>query len=74
MRTIGRFALSTLSYALIYSYSAWWAMVMIGIAHSNHSSIPALGYWTVLPLALAFGGTVSAALAYKDISDWVTKR
>jgi hypothetical protein len=32
---------------------AWWAMLLLGAAHSGDHRIPALGYWVTFALVIA---------------------
>ena len=66
---IVRTAMLVALYAAIYAYTAWWVMLMLGIAHGGYEPIPALGYWTTVPLVLAVGSTVFTALIYKDATE-----
>lgn len=52
---------------------AWWAMVLLGIAHGFDGRIPDLGYWTTFFVIWALGVVLSAHDMGKSVSEQVTE-
>lgn len=54
------FTIDWVTGAGVLFWEAFWAMLMLGIAHSADKRIPAFGYWVCLALVLALSGAVFA--------------
>jgi len=49
-------------------FAAWFAMLLLGVAHSQDVRVPDLGYWTTLFVLLAFSQIIAASRFVHDIS------
>jgi hypothetical protein len=56
-------AASVVAAVLWALFLVWPVMLLIGAAHSNNASVPAFGFWTVLPLVFAAVMVVSVGTA-----------
>jgi hypothetical protein len=71
---LGRIFISVVPACGIYCYGAWWAMVMLGAAHSTNDVIPAFGYSTVFFLLASLATIAAAPMTYMRIMDEIDGR